>query len=184
MTRDSSKSRLSQQQIAIMEQQRHQNKVLPGYLRNVQSRERGLISRDKALAGRPPNAAHMPQPVTAGPRNAPLAHRTHQEDVYASMPKTQRAASKLDNVEILVPPPKENHNRTTSRQMPGSHRQMAMQSAPPSYRVDEHSARHSARFVQSAEDTIPAGISARGGSVVDARPYPVFGGGSRPAAAN
>lgn len=63
---------------------------------------------------------------------------------------------------------------------------MAMQSAPPVYRIEDHSVPHSATYVPSgsAEDTLPAGISARGGSVVDEMPYPVFGGGSRPVILN
>lgn len=63
---------------------------------------------------------------------------------------------------------------------------VAVSSAPHIHRMDEQSVPQSAVLVPSgsAEDTIPAGISARGGSVVDEMPYPVFGGGSRPATMN
>lgn len=45
-----SRSRVQQYQQQLREQRASQGKALPTYLRNVQSKERGLISRDRQIA--------------------------------------------------------------------------------------------------------------------------------------
>lgn len=83
---------------------------------------------------RPPNAVHMARPGTATQRNeyaVQQSNRDAQQARFAPSPnnalKTQRAPSKLDNVEIYVPPPK-NPKRGSSRTArpmtagPNSHR--------------------------------------------------------------
>ena len=84
--------------------------------------------------------------------------------------QSTRPQSKLDNVEIHIPAPKA---AATHRNMQ-VHSGRVITSAPQQNRIEE-----SVNFgMVSNEDTLPNGISARGGSISEA-PYPVFGGGGK-----